>query len=555
MVGLAACTGQIADPDPGTAAPSGGAGGRAVDPGGPNPTPFECLATTEGLAGPRLVKLTNPQFRATAAVLLSGRRTLTEAPPIEIASPFQEANLGRFSTFSLRGLSSTEVSSLFDVTHELSRQIVAAYKTRPGNCVSATTAFLPACAQALLDEYGPLAFQRPLTAEESALYQQKLATTGTKFARDDLAALTVQTLLMSPLATFRAELGDDAPGADGLVRLSSYEIAAALSYSLTGYPPDQALWQAARAGELATADQVRAQAIRLIDAGAAPSVVRFVREYLRYDGVLGVNKGVPEHDPAALLADTNQVVADVVAANLSSAFFASLLTTRRGRADALTYRSYGLATAPPGGRPGAAIAPAITLPENERAGILTQPAWLAAFSDMHQNLPVRRGKFIRQSILCDGVPELPIDVIPPLSDAPTLRQRMEAHNQGGCVGCHTLLDPLGFPFEQYDHLGRYRTTENGVAVDASGAIAGTADADGPVAGPIDMMDRLSRSLTVRQCMARHSFRYWMAREEALGDGCALRAADDAYQAGGGSYADFLASLFSSRSFLYRRATP
>lgn len=564
---LAGCTGAIGGdgttlpPDgpggPGAGAGSGNNGGAAGGGGGhaPDPlaTPFECLATDEGLAGPRAVKLTNPQFEAAIAVLTNGRRTLTEKLATSPGAPFQDANLGRFSTFSTQGLSSLEVNSLFDVTLPISQDIITRYKTRTGNCVSSTAIAFATCARTLLGEYGPLAFQRPLTNDELALYESKAATGVAKLGRDGAAALAIQMLLMSPSFTFRSELGDGTPDATGVVRLSPYEIAAALSYGLAGYPPDQPLWDAAAGGQLATAEQIRAHARRLVAAGAAPSVVRFVREYLRYDTVTQVNKGIPQHDPQALLQDTDLVVADVVQSNLGAAFFSSLLTTRVAYADSLTFRNYSLAAPPTGGRPMSAV-PRLALPAEQRAGVLTQPSWLAGHSDMKENLPVRRGKFIRQNLLCGEVPQLPIDEIPALPPAATLREKLEAHSQGTCSGCHRLMDPLGLPFEQYDHLGRFRTSDNGQPVNATGTIDGTADVDGPVGGVIEYMEKLARSETVRRCMVRHSFRYWMARDEGPADGCALRASDDAYQASGGSYAELLETLFASRSFLYRRLT-
>src|SRR6185503_6165176 len=104
----------------------------------------------------------------------------------------------------------------------------------------------------------------------------------------------------------------------------------------------------------------------------------------------------------------------------------------------------------------------IELPADQRAGILTQPSWLAAFATNAENHPIRRGHWVRERLLGGVVPDVPINVDAKLPDAPdqTLRQRLEVTRQEYCWKCHQKMNPLGLTFEKYDYVGRFRTSES-----------------------------------------------------------------------------------------------
>ena len=199
----------------------------------------------------------------------------------------------------------------------------------------------------------------------------------------------------------------------------------------------------------------------------------------------------------------------------------------------------------------------------KRAGMLTHPAWLVAHSANTDNDVVGRGHWIRERLLAGKVPDVPIEVEARVPEEPdsTLRERMRVTRESYCLRCHTRMDPLGFPFEMYDHYGRYRTEEMVGArknqprpIDTSGAIlvSGEPGLDGPVEDAIGLVHKLAKSDRVRQSFVRHAFRFWMGRNEQLTDSPTLIAADRAYVDGGGSFTELLVSLLTSDSFLYRK---
>ncbi len=213
-----------------------------------------------------------------------------------------------------------------------------------------------------------------------------------------------------------------------------------------------------------------------------------------------------------------------------------------------------------------------------RKGILTHPAWLVAFSANTASDPIRRGKWIREKLLAGVVPDVPITVdakVP--DDAPkTLRERVHSVTQAAaCVKCHSRMNDLGYPLEQFDDFGRFRSLEplehpdnliaagNGKStfdvyktkpIDPTGVLSGTGDPklDGPVKDSFDLIDRLAKSDRVRQSIIRHAFRFFLGRNELPSDSRTLIAADQAYLKSGGSFKAVVVSLLTSDSFIDRK---
>ena len=199
---------------------------------------------------------------------------------------------------------------------------------------------------------------------------------------------------------------------------------------------------------------------------------------------------------------------------------------------------------------------AITAPSEQRCGILTQPSWLVAHSGNFDNDPVRRGKWIREKLLAGTVIDVPItvDAQVPDDESKTLRERFSVVRNEYCWRCHRKMNPLGMPFEAYNHVGRFREMEKGKLVDTSGAIqlAGDEQFSGDVSNVREMMERLAVAPKVRQSFLRQMFRFWMGRNESLRDSKTLIAMDTAYLESGGSFKETLVALLTSDSFLYRK---
>lgn len=196
-----------------------------------------------------------------------------------------------------------------------------------------------------------------------------------------------------------------------------------------------------------------------------------------------------------------------------------------------------------------------TAPEGQRLGILTHPSWLVSHSDAMDNHAILRGRWIRERLLGGGIPDVPITVDAMLPDEPnsTLRDRMRVTREEYCWTCHEKMDPLGLPFEMYNHAGLYRETEFDKPVDTTGEIIDSGDPslDGKVANAIEMIQKLAESERVEQVFVRYAFRFWMGRNETLNDAPMLQEAHRVYKNSGGSMNALLLSLLTSEAFLYR----
>jgi hypothetical protein len=422
------------------------------------------------------------------------------------------------------------------------------------------------------------ALGRGPTAEEKerflGLYNQSVGIAGHKTA----ARALLTAVLMQPEFMFRQELGDGKPDESGRVRLSQREIAYALSYALTDMPLDE-FTRAAAEGKLATAEQV-ADAVRrrLQDDSFKhdknPRIIQFFREYFNYPFATEVFKDQPEggeHDAGALVADLEITITEILKRDRQ--VLAELLTTRdyyvgvqygRKQTEGQLVqrenrpRKYQTAFSLPLDWKWAAQLQPVSFPADERAGVLTHPAWLAAWSGNFDNHPVQRGKWIRTHLLGGTVPDVPIgvDARVPEAEHKTFRQRLKmATGAAECWRCHKKMDPLGVPFERYDHYGRVQRLDAGQPVDTSGEISRTVFPElhhQKVAGPSEMMELLARSERVEQVFVRHAFRYFMGRNETLGDANTIQDAHKMYRESDGSFNALVVSLLSSDSFSYRQ---
>src|SRR5260370_21611304 len=176
----------------------------------------------------------------------------------------------------------------------------------------------------------------------------------------------------------------------------------------------------------------------------------------------------------------------------------------------------------------------IMLDPTQRAGFLTQGTFLASHADPDQTSPVRRGKFVREQLLCQPVAPPPNDVVimPPKVD-PTVstRNRFTQHEtEPRCKACHSVMDPIGFGFEHYDPIGQWRTIDGPSAVDSTGTLAGT-DVNAPFDGAVSLMTKLSTSTEVADSVATQWLRFATGRTETDADACTLQSIQEQFAAG------------------------
>jgi hypothetical protein len=225
-----------------------------------------------------------------------------------------------------------------------------------------------------------------------------------------------------------------------------------------------------------------------------------------------------------------------------------LLTTRNTFATKELAGLYGLPTT---GLSSTSVS-AVALPaDGLRAGLLTTAGFLSLYANQEEGSPTQRGKFIRETILCQTIPLPPPDVSTVLPDPPagviyTKRQRLSMHeSQPSCAGCHRLMDPLGLPLENFDAIGKYRSTDQGQPIDASGDLDGS-----KFNGPVELGQVLAARPEVADCLVRNMYRYGTGHVDAASERPVLDALKSTFRTGGYHVRDLMRDIVASDGFRF-----
>lgn len=333
-----------------------------------------------------------------------------------------------------------------------------------------------ACAEQALAALGRRAWRRPLAADElSALVSVSAEAAVALGDFHDGLEYGFAGILMSPNLLYRVELGDG-------VAYDDWELATRLSFFLWNTAPDEELLAAAERGELSTDEGLQAQVDRMLaDPRAVEGVRNLFSEMLHLDELDDLSKDptVYTYMSDALGASAREETLQGVQALVfdDDASYLDLYTTQRTFLDRTLAALYDV---PAPEREGFGE---VWLDEGQgRRGFFGQASFLALNAHAVSTSATRRGIFVREVVLCQVIPDPPADAntaIPEVSeDAATMRERIAVHLEDPfCASCHQLTDPIGLGFENFDGIGRWRTTENDATIDPSGELDGAAFQD------------------------------------------------------------------------------
>lgn len=517
----------------GSAPPKVKSAGAAAHQGGP-----EHLAVVTAAPAP-LRRLTNEEYNNTVRDLLGDTSRPADAfPPDEAIGGFENNTV-------------SPVTSLLVERYMGAAEALAAAATKSIDKLSPCPAgeTHEACARSFIESFGRLAFRRPLdVSERSAL----LAIYTEKEGRSDHARgvqLVIEAMLQSPNFLYRLEAADDR--GETTRALAGHEIATRLSYFIWASTPDAELLDAAAAGKLTAPDDIERAARRLLrDPRAVDGIRSFHRQWLDLRKLETESK-----DPALYPAFTPDLKRAMVEETLRFCARAvleggdavsALLTSKKTFVNAPLAKLYGV---PPPPRDGFML---VDLPPGERSGLLTQASVLSVLADAVETSPILRGKFVREKLLCQPVAPPPANVVvalPKFDPKIAKRERFAQHRQDPvCAFCHKKMDPIGFGFEHYDALGAWRTVDGAFPVDASGALSGTSDADGPFEGAVALGARLAESRQVRRCIATQWFRSALGRSERDEDTESLEGAYQVFARAGFDARELIVAIATSDAF-------
>jgi hypothetical protein len=416
-----------------------------------------------------------------------------------------------------------------------------------------------ACAEQFIRSFGRRAFRRPMTAErvDALLEVFDVGAEGASFA--DGIGLVIEAALQSPNFLYHVEDKTPSPKA---APLGTYELAERLSYFLWRTMPDEALYQAAERGELQTLEGLRTRAMEMLDdPRAAPALAKFTDYWLSIGSADREERDLsefPEFGPdfgAAARRETERFVDYVVRDSQGGGKLETLLTANFSFPSQPLWAGYGLT--PP---PGYAGETPLPMPEG-RAGILTQISGLLVHSS-EETSPIERGMHVLQSMLCrnierptNGSHDEPATRLP-LGDS--ARERITAATRSTeCSPCHEKIDPIGFAFERFDRIGKKVAVDSaGNAIDDAAQLElGDPTLDGPVAGAVELAQRVWRSDSARNCMLQQVHRFALARMEVPEDTCAFVHMAEVFEASGYDVRALFLDMVTEDTFRFRPSRP
>ena len=337
-----------------------------------------------------------------------------------------------------------------------------------------------ACLAQFFKTVGRYLYRRPLTNAE-VQRQVRLADQSQKTAGDFYTgiALSLETMLVSPQFMFQIDVTEQDPVHPGRMKLSAASKAARLSFFLWDTSPDEQLLDAVERGDLDKPEGLAKRVDRLL---ASPRLEKGVRAF--FTDMLALDQfGDVTKDPILYPQFTPEVHKDIPEETLRIILhllvdeklpYGELFTTRTTYISPALASVYGIQVDPNEKGWSAYDFP----PDSPRAGIITQLTFLNAYSQPGRTSPTGRGKALRELILCQPVPDPPGNVEfgafeESQAAMKTQRERLTAHRSNPvCAGCHKITDPIGLSLENFDTVGVYRTTEKGVAIDASTDLEG-----------------------------------------------------------------------------------
>jgi hypothetical protein len=416
----------------------------------------------------------------------------------------------------------------------------------PGNAAA------DACTRTFIETMGRRAWRRPLAPEEITDLAAVASTAATELGSgvEGVRWATV-AMFIAPSFLYRPELGT--ADAAGKLRFNGYEVAGRLAFLVWNSLPDKQLLDEAASGALSTVEGVKAAVTRMLDAsnGAGREAIgEFGQQYMELDRVLSQPKDAglyPDYNAAlqaGMVRDMRATWEGIAFDDKASAL--TLFSTTKVTVNADLAKLYGMDAA---GLTSTTFK-TLSLPaDSPRVGILSKAGFVSQFANQKEGSPTLRGKFIREWLMCKVVPPPLEGIVLVLPDADpnnptTKRQRLDAHRKDPvCAGCHALMDPLGLPLETFDAIGRYRTTENGLTIDASGEVNGV-----PVTTAREMGEAMAQSKSMAACMVRRFHAYAMGHDERDVDGAVINDLITSFETSGYQLRDLVVATVTHDAF-------
>jgi mono/diheme cytochrome c family protein len=419
----------------------------------------------------------------------------SSAPTVDLLQPFLRERIDPITPVGIPELDKVTIEGPFNVTgpgESPSRRRIFVCSPSPASAAAtadkrdalrrASPADELACAKTILSTLARRAYRRPVTDIEMArltgFYERDRTTSGSFDAGIENA---LAFMLVSPQFLFRFERDPANAAPDSVYRISDVELASRLSFFIWSSIPDDQLLNLAVQGKLQNPAVLEQQVKRMLaDHRARALGSNFAGQWLYLRNLKSLRPDedfFPDFDDnlrQALQRETELLFESIV---LEDRSVLDLLNADYTFVNERLARHYGIPNIYGDQFRRVAVR------DDFRKGLLGHGSILALNSYANRTSPVTRGKYVLTNILGTPPPEPPPNV-PPLDETPgkplTMRERMEEHRKNpACASCHKLMDPIGLALENFDGIGRWRTADAGVRIDASSTLWDGTQVDGP----------------------------------------------------------------------------
>jgi hypothetical protein len=411
------------------------------------------------------------------------------------------------------------------------------------------------CAKRIISTLARRAYRRPVTDADVQSLLTFYNEARVKRGFEGGIEKAVQALLVSPSFLYRVERDPAQAGSSGAYRLSDIELASRLSFFLWSSIPDDELLEVASQGLLKDPVVLDRQVRRMLkDPRSEALASNFAAQWLRLRNVSGalpddvIFPNFSDNLRQEFVKETQLFVQSIVQENRS---VMDMLTANYTFVNERLAKHYGIASVY------GSDFRRVTLPDENRRGLLGQASVLTATSYSDRTSPVGRGKWILENVLGTPPPPPPPNV-PALKDNGTggkllsMRERMTAHRANPvCATCHARMDPLGFALDNFDAVGRWRSrAEGGQAIDASGSMPDGTKFNGPAELRQQLVRNPEQFVTV---VAEKLLIYALGRGIEYYDASAVRRAVRGAAANEYKFASLVVGLVKSTPFQMRGA--
>jgi mono/diheme cytochrome c family protein len=336
------------------------------------------------------------------------------------------------------------------------------------------------CAKTILSTLALRAYRRPPSGADLDTLLSFYQAGRTNGTFDIGIEQGLARVLVDPRFVFRFEQEPAGVAAGATYRVSDVELASRLSFFLWSSIPDAELLDVAVQGKLHDTAVLEKQTLRMLkDPRSETLVTNFGGQWLYLRELKNARpeaRGFNDNLRQAFRRETELLLESILSEDRN---VVDLLNADYTFVNEALARHYGIP-----GIKGARFK-RVTIQDENRRGLLGQSSFLLVTSVANRTSPVSRGKWILENLLGTPAP-LPPPNVPPLPESEgaqqpaSIRQKMEQHRQNPvCAACHKIMDPIGFSLENFDLIGKYRATDGGVKIDASGQLVDGTKLDGP----------------------------------------------------------------------------